>query len=81
MQIRRWIASAAARRHMLSKHGVTWDEVDEVMESTPQLRRGRKVRGEQRYYVEGRTHAGRALTVVFRVRGDAASIVTAYEGW
>ena len=81
MKIRRWYASPAARRHMLEKHNVTWGEVDEVMDSTPQVRRGRKLRREQRYYVEGRTYAGRPLTVAFRMRGDTAVIVTAYEGW
>ncbi len=79
MKIRRWTASARAREHMLEKHNVEWQEVEEVMASTPRIRRGRKVRGQQRYYVHGRTHAGRLLTVVFGTRGDTAMVVTAYQ--
>ena len=79
MRMRRWTASVRAREHMLEKHNVEWHEVEEVMQKSPQIRRGRRVRGEQRYYVHGRTRAGRRLTVVFAVRGDTGAVVTAYQ--
>jgi uncharacterized DUF497 family protein len=64
---------------MYEKHAVTMEEVDEVMETEPQIRRGKRRRGEQRYYVTGRTDAGRKLLIVFRVASGVAQVITAWE--
>jgi len=57
---------------MLNKHGVHWDEVNQVMASAPQVLRGAERDGERRYRAVGRTTAGRRLKVVFRMAGDTA---------
>ncbi|MBD3293089.1 MAG: hypothetical protein GF393_09205, partial [Armatimonadia bacterium] len=77
--ITEWWASGSAKRHMLEKHGVYWDEVEEVLEQNPDFRRMRDVRGERRYLAQGRTTDGRYLTVVFALAGPIARIVTAYD--
>ena len=79
MRIRGWQASPAARRHMLEKHNVEWYEVDEVMSANPRMLRGRDKDGERRYHVEGRTHAGRPLMVVFRFQSGTAQVITAFQ--
>ena len=79
MRIRHWRASVYARQHMLQKHNVEWHQVQEAVASAPELRRGPDRRGERRYYVEGRSVAGRPLTVIFRIEGDTARVITAYE--
>lgn len=77
--LRRWRASRSARRHMLRKQAVTWEEVDEVLSQRPRLLRIRDVRGERRYQCRGRTVAGRMLVVIFALEGTTARVVTAYE--
>ena len=79
MTIRSWRASHHARIHMLEKHNVEWQEVDEVMSASYQLRRASKIRGQQRYYVRGRTYAGRRLTVIVAFEGDCLRVITAYD--
>lgn len=79
MRIENWEASADALCHMLRKHGVTWDEVDEVFQGGPTVRRSRDGRGERRYLAEGRTVAGRRLRIIFRYRDRTAQVVTAWE--
>ncbi len=79
MAVKEWWASRAARRHMWEKHGVTWDEVEEILVQKPDLKRTRTVRGERRYFVKGRTQGGRRLTVVFALEGSVARVVTAYD--
>lgn len=64
---------------MLGKHNVEWREVTEVFESASEIRRGPDKGKERRYYIEGRTAAGRPLTVIFRLDGDTARVITAYE--
>jgi len=78
MKIDDWQASPAARRHMRVKHGVEWGEVDEVFEAGPTIRRGRLVRGQQRYMAEGRTAGGRRLRIIFRASGRTAVVITAW---
>lgn len=77
--ITQWWASGSAKRHMLEKHDVAIDEINEVMETRPQPRRGKRRRGEQRYYVVGRTSAGRELLIVFRLVAGVAEIITAWD--
>ena len=77
--LRDWLISDAAQKHMLHKHGVTAREVDEVMAGEPEVRRGKRQSGEQRYYVAGRTDAGRGLVVIFRMVGSIAEIKTAWD--
>ena len=48
MAVRGWWASGAACRHMLEKHGVTWDEIDEVMQESPDIRTGKRKGRERR---------------------------------
>ncbi len=74
-----WGASRSARRHMLLKHGVTWEEVDEVLSQRPQVLRSHDVRGKRRYRCNGRTIGGRRLTVIFAIDGTTARVVTAWE--
>lgn len=65
-----------------AKHGVETEEVHEVCEGRPQIRklqRG-KVEGEDLYAAYGRTDAGRLLTVIFiRKAGSRALIITARD--
>ncbi|NLO04916.1 MAG: BrnT family toxin [candidate division WS1 bacterium] len=77
--IRRWRASRSALRHMFAKHGVTWNEVDEILSQEPKVLRSRTVRGEPRYLCRGRTAAGRKLVVIFAMEGTTARVITAYE--
>lgn len=65
-----------------TKHGVATWEVDQVLLSNPEFRRGPKGRreGEDLYYTLGQTDAGRYLFVVFiRKRGNRALILSARE--
>lgn len=61
------------------KHSVTPEEVQEVIyEGKPFFRRGSGSGKYRRYYVLGRTQAGRYLLIVLkRVRGSVFSAVTA----
>lgn len=65
-----------------TKHGVgTW-EVEEVLLSRPEFRRGERGtrKGEDLYYALGQTVAGRYLFVVFiRKGGNKALVLTARE--
>lgn len=79
MRIDNWEASDDAVRHMRRKHGVTWDEVDEVFQAGPTVRRSRDGQAERRYMAEGRTAAGRRLRIIFRYRDRTAHVVTAWE--
>jgi len=64
---------------MLEKHNVEWQEVEEVMATQPQVLRGKKRSGERRYETTARTASGRRLKVIFRIEGDTACVITAYE--
>lgn len=52
---------------LADKHGVTTDEVEEVLFSTPHCRLAEKgrVKGENLYAAYGQTAAGRYLVVLF----------------
>ncbi len=58
------------------KHGVTTDEVEEVLFSTPHIRRAEKgkVKGEHLYVAYGQTTAGRYLAVFFIHKPRAAAL-------
>jgi uncharacterized DUF497 family protein len=61
---------------LADKHGVTTEEVEEVLFSSPHVRlaeRGR-VRGENLYVAYGQTSAGRYLAVFFIHKRRAASL-------
>jgi len=65
-----------------TKHGVETWEVEEVLLSDPEFRRGPKGRrgGEDLYYALGQTDAGRFLFIVFiRKGGNKALVLTARE--
>ena len=64
------------------KHGVAQEEVHEIFEGRPKVRRLQRgrVEGEDVYAAYGRTEAGRSLTVVFiRKSGSRALIITARD--
>ena len=52
---------------LADKHGVTTDEVEEVLFSSPHVRQAGKgrVKGENLYFAYGQTEAGRYLVVFF----------------
>jgi uncharacterized DUF497 family protein len=77
----RVFASEAARRHMLDKHGVEYDEAVEALLSRGHVKRIRSDSpDERRYLAQGQTDEGRRLNVVFvRQWGGRARVVTAYE--
>jgi len=79
MRISEWWASGAAKRHILEDHQIEWYEIEEVLRAGPTLERGRRVHGEQRYNLDGRTLAGRPLRVVVAFAGSIARVVTAWE--
>ena len=49
------------------------------MAGEPEVRRRKRQSGEQRYYVAGRTNAGRELVIIFRMVGSIAEIITAWD--
>ena len=79
MGITRITATREVCGKLLNKHAVEWYEVQEVMAEAVHPRRGKIVDGEQRYYVIGRTEAGRELRVVFVMIGnDGIRVITAW---
>jgi len=80
MRLEHFYATRRARGHMLSKHQVEWHEVVEVMEQNLPPRRIRSAGAPRRYYVVGRTPAGRRLKVIFELEAQRrARIITAYQ--
>jgi len=64
------------------KHGVSTDEVEEVLFSKPHVRRAQKgrVKGEDLYTAYGQTDSGRYLIVFFiRKEGAAALPISARD--
>lgn len=63
----------------VQKHGVTPEEVEEVIyEGKPFVRRGPGSGRSRRYYVLGQTQAGRYLQIVLgRVSGMTFKVITA----
>ena len=61
----------------IAQHGVTPEEVQEVIENSPDERGIENRRGEMRF-VEGETDSGRRLVVVATWRGGLLRVVTAY---
>ena len=64
------------------KHGVTTEEVEDVLFSTPHVRRAERgrVKGEDLYAAYGQTEAGRYLVVFFiRKRQTAALPISARD--
>ncbi len=64
------------------KHGVSTDEVEEVLFSKPHVRRAQKgrVKGEDLYTTYGQTDSGRYLIVFFiRKEGAAALPISARD--
>lgn len=52
--------------HILSKHGITPGEVEEVCFGKPLILRGPGKKGNRLYYVLGQTEAGRHLFIVLK---------------
>jgi uncharacterized DUF497 family protein len=67
--------------HILSKHNVTIEEIFEVFFNIEEATRIRRSpRGGKRYLAQGRTEAGRYLTIAFeRKNHESIEIVTARE--
>jgi uncharacterized DUF497 family protein len=66
----------------IARHGVTPEEVEEVLAASPLWRRGRTHRetGRRSLYALGQTEAGRHLFIVFSLLGRGrARCVTAME--
>jgi hypothetical protein len=67
---------------LADRHGVTTDEVEDVLFSTPHVRRAERgrVKGEDLYAAYGQTEAGRYLVVFFiRKRQTAALPISARD--
>lgn len=75
-----WLDDVVAK--IEQKHGVTVEEVEDVVQGKPvvrRLERGR-VAGEDLYAALGRTTTGRFLTVFFiRKKGDRALVISARD--
>jgi uncharacterized protein len=76
-----WLAELVEK--IISKHGVSPEEVEELFANKPHFRRiGRgNVRGENLYHIVGQTLAGRYLIVVFIYKPDIskALVITARD--
>lgn len=74
-------ASADIERKIEEKHGISFEELEEVFERQPLLLRGETDQyGERRYVALGQTEAGRHLMVVFAVpRPGRAKVITARD--
>lgn len=61
---------------IVDRHGVTTEEVEEVLFSKPHVRRAEKgrVAGEDLYVAYGRTEAGRYLVIFFIRKRQAAAL-------
>ncbi len=58
----------------ITRHGVEWEEAEEVLKSSPWFRRAR----DGRYLAVGQTETGRYLVIVFEFNpGTKARVVTA----
>ena len=55
MSVREWWVSGTALEHIRVKHSIEWDEIDEALKNAPRIRRGKRVRGVQRYVADGPT--------------------------
>lgn len=62
---------------MITKHGVMPDEVEEVLENDPEIRKGPK--NKNRYYVYGQSTAGRYLFIIIDNETDGTVPVTARD--
>jgi uncharacterized DUF497 family protein len=75
-----WNERFAAK--IAAKHGIMMEEVEDVLFSTPHVRRAEKgrIKGEHLYVAYGQTAAGRYMVVFFILkRGRAALPITARE--
>ena len=63
----------------IARHGITPEEVEQVLSNDPLDVDARYVGGEERLPSVGVTNAGRWLVVVATVHGDKVRVVTAYE--
>lgn len=80
VRIEDWYAPPPTLAKMRDKHRVYWDEVVDIMEQDLPPRRTRSPGGHRRYYVVGRTQAGRPLKVIFELEPPrTARVITAYE--
>ncbi len=64
----------------IARHGVTPDEVEEVLFARPLIQRTRGRGKNAVYFARGQTAAGRYLTIVFRYLGSQqARVITARD--
>lgn len=75
-------ASREILEKLETKHGIGWEEIEEVFQGDIRLLRTHKrdQYGESRYLALGRTKAGRYVTVFFvSVAPDQAKVITARD--
>ena len=63
----------------IAEHGVTPEEVEQVIENDPVDLDYQVVEGEERWVAVGVTVRGRFLLVVWTIRGSAIRVVTAFD--
>jgi uncharacterized DUF497 family protein len=69
----------AANITHIARHGVSREEAEQVMMSSPVEIDYQMIAGEERYVVVGLTDAGRFLTMVWTDRSGAVRIITAFD--
>ena len=80
MALTDFYATHRAKRHMLEKHAVEWEEVAQVLWQEPPIRKVAVVRGERRYWMVGRTDSGRRLKpIVAAEPAGLMRVITAFE--
>lgn len=62
----------------VARHDVTTDEAEQVVNGDRQFIAFQDRSGEFRRVIVGRTHAGRALSVAYVIRGGRIRVVTAF---
>jgi uncharacterized protein len=62
----------------IARHGITPEEAEQVLTGSPLAMEGQLRSGEQRTLCAGRTAAGKAVAVVYTLRGGRIRVVTAF---
>lgn len=76
MRLRRTIWKESFLEKIVEKHGVAEAEVDEILLSSPHIRRAGKgkVKNEHVYAAYGQTEAGRYLIIFFINKGQGSAL-------
>ncbi len=62
----------------IARHGITPEEVEQVVRGNPLLVEAQYRSGEQRTLCAGRTAEGKHVAVVYTMRGERVRVVTAF---